>query len=106
MQSRLRIAIGKGKPKEKIVYTIAHPTSLLLLYLSIKRIFQGFKVVLITAKIKPTKRTKLINGFYSKKDLLLYSALKDVDILLATIALVAIGINITPINNFVLLDPL
>ena len=96
----------KGEPKEKMVCTIAHPASLLLLYLSMKRMFRGFKVVLITAKMKPAKYTELINGFCGKKDSPLYSDLKDANILLATTALVATGINITSANNFVLLDPL
>jgi SNF2 family DNA or RNA helicase len=106
MQSRSRLAMGNGEPKEKMVCTTAHPASLLLLYLSFKRMFQGFKVVLITAKMNPTKRTELIDGFCGKKDSPLYGALKDTDILLATTALVATGINITAANNFVLLDPL
>ena len=57
MQERLNKAIAKGEPKEKIVYTIAHPVVLGLLYRFFKVFRKDFNIVIISALIDIIKCT-------------------------------------------------
>ena len=57
MQERSNKAMTKGKLKEKIVYTIAHPVVLGLLYRFFKVFKKDFNIVIILALIDIIKCT-------------------------------------------------
>jgi hypothetical protein len=105
IEDRLKKAIAKGELKEKMILTTRHPTILGIIYSYFKKNRKDLKVALLLASMEISKRTEIVNGFYSRKDSSKYNAYYDIDILIATTPLVGIGLNITAANNFVMFNP-